>query len=211
VIVTGIVTLFDSTADSVALTVTGEPSVTGFGDADSDTVVRATPSSVIVTVTELGLPAACGTGRLAVFSATVNVSFSMSASTAVEIAAVPVVAPAVNAMSVSVPWSPGSAVPAVTVTGIVAAGPCPDRVAVTVTLVPSLTGFGDADRLTVRVASSTVIVALELVPTVYPVPAATVSVNVSSFSTTLSEQVVIAMVEEEVAAAATVTDVPGIT
>ena len=36
--VTGIVTLLASAADSRAVTVTEEPSVTGFGEADNDTV-----------------------------------------------------------------------------------------------------------------------------------------------------------------------------
>ena len=51
VIVTGIVTLLVSALDSAAVTVTLDPSVTGFGEAESETVgVAAAASRVMVTV-----------------------------------------------------------------------------------------------------------------------------------------------------------------
>ena len=142
---------------------TGEPSLTGFGLADRLTVGVV---SVIVTSTDVVLPPACPFGRLLVFSATVNVSSAASLSFVVEIVPVPVVWPAAIGIPVSVPWSPDSAVPDVTVTGIVTAGPAADRVAVTMTLVPSLTGFGEADRFTVRVLSLIVTVLVDLLPKV---------------------------------------------
>ena len=150
--VSGIVTSAVCAFESVAVTVTSAPSPTGFGDADSDT--RGLSSSVIVTSTEVVLPGATAGGRLAVFSATVNVSSSTSASWFAEIVPVPLVDPDETVIPDSVPKSPVSAVPAVSVSGIVAGAPPPPsfacfRYAVTVTLEPSFTGFGDADRFTV--------------------------------------------------------------
>ena len=46
--VSGIVTPFDSAADSRAVTVTDEPSVTGFGEADNDTVGGVVGGVVVV-------------------------------------------------------------------------------------------------------------------------------------------------------------------
>ncbi|MDE2678292.1 MAG: hypothetical protein OXI76_10330, partial [Gemmatimonadota bacterium] len=67
--------MLPSAADSVAVTVTGEPSATGFGDADRLTVGDAgggvSSPSVIVTVTLLGLPAVTWEGSV-LPSATVN-------------------------------------------------------------------------------------------------------------------------------------------
>ena len=91
--VSGIVKFVACVFESVAVTVTSAPSPTGFGAADSDTVGPATPLSSMVTVTEAVSPAVCPIGRLAVFSATVNVSSMVSASTAVVIIPVPVVSP----------------------------------------------------------------------------------------------------------------------
>ena len=83
-----------SAAVSVAVTVTDEPSVTGFGDADNDT--EGVVVSVIVTVTEVGLPDTTDDGRVP--SATVNVSSRVSASAVVDIVPVPVVEPAAIVM-----------------------------------------------------------------------------------------------------------------
>ena len=92
-----------SADDSVAVTVTDEPSVTGFGAADSDTegVDGGVVVSVIVTSTEPGLPAVTDDGRVP--SATVNVSSSRSSSAAVVIVPVPVVEPALIVMDDSDP------------------------------------------------------------------------------------------------------------
>ena len=100
--------MFDSALDSRAVTVTGEPSATGFGEADRLTVggvgvVPPPSSSEIVICTELGLPPVTDDGRLAVFSATVNVSSSSSASWFVVTVPVPVVEPELTAMLDSVP------------------------------------------------------------------------------------------------------------
>ena len=153
VTVSGIVTAFDSTDDSRAVTVTALPSSTGFGEADSRTVGvgGAVPSpSRIRTVTEDGLPARTDAGRLP--SATVNVSSSASASSLVAILPVPLVEPPAIVMPASAPKSPDSAVPAVTETGIVTAPvSADDSRAVTVTGEPSSTGFGEADSDTVGV------------------------------------------------------------
>ena len=154
VTVSGIVTAPGSTADNLAVTVTEEPSSTGFGEADSDTVgvggVVPPSSSRILTVTEDGLPARTDEGRLP--SATVNVSSSVSASSLVVIVPVPVAEPPAIVMLASAPKSPDSAVPAVTATGIVTAfDSAADNLAVTVTDEPSSTGFGEADSDTVGV------------------------------------------------------------
>ena len=91
-----------SSADSVAVTVTGEPSATGFGDADRLTVGAAgTSPSVIVTVTLFRLPAVTEAGSLS--SATVNVSSSVSVSSVVVIRPVAAVEPAVISMPASDP------------------------------------------------------------------------------------------------------------
>ena len=86
-------------------------------------------------------------------SATVNVSSSGSASRTVVTVPVPLVAPALIVMLDSVPWSPASDVPRVTVSGTVTALPnARDSVARTVTGDPSATGFGAADSDTVTAA-----------------------------------------------------------
>ena len=106
-------------------------------------------SSTMVTGTERGLPARSPEGS-GVPRATVKTSLAASSSWAVVMVPVPVVAPAVMLMLVSVPWSSGSAVPSVMVMGMVTAPLwAADRVAVTVTLEPSSTGLGEADRDTV--------------------------------------------------------------
>ena len=103
--------------------------------------------------TDDGLPATTLDGSVP--SATVNVSSTSSASWFVLIVPVPLVAPEVIAMLVSVPWSSGSAELSVIVSGIVTAlDSAPDSVAVTVTLDPSATGFGDADSRTSGTAAA---------------------------------------------------------
>jgi len=130
------------------------PSSTGFGEADRLTVGAAggvPSSSRIVTSTDDGLPAITSGGSVP--SATVNVSSSSSSSCDVVTVPVPVVCPPVTVMLASEPWSPASAVPRVNVSGIVTLrDSAEDSFAVTVTDVPSSTGFGEADRLTVDVA-----------------------------------------------------------
>ena len=135
-----------SAADSVAVTVTGEPSATGFGDADR--LTAGTSPSVIVTATVFGLPAVTVEGSV-LPSATMNVSSSVSVSSVVVIRPVPVVDPGVITMLVSEPRSSASAVRRVTLTGIATwVDRVAESVAVTVTGEPSSTGFGEADRLT---------------------------------------------------------------
>ena len=78
-----------------------------------------------------------------------NVSSRVSASWFVVIVPLPLVAPEAIAMLVSVPWSSGSAVPSVIVSGIVTMlDSARDSRAVTVTSSPSGTGLGAADRVT---------------------------------------------------------------
>ena len=78
-----------------------------------------------------------------------NVSSSVSASSLVVIAPVPVDEPARIVMDGSEPKSSASAVPAVSVSGIVtSAASVSDSRAVTVTEEPSSTGFGDAESRT---------------------------------------------------------------
>ena len=146
----GIVTLPDSVLESVAVTVTDWPSSTGFGEADRRTLGTdgAGPSaSRMVTRTDGGVPGVTSFGKLP--SATVNVSSSSSASSVVVTVPVPVRPPPLMVMLPREPKSPGSAVPAVSTSGIVTAfDSAPDSVAVTVTELPSSTGFGAADRRT---------------------------------------------------------------
>ena len=137
---------FGSASDTVAVTVTDPPSATGFGVADSVTFARPS-SSRIVTCTEDGLPATYPDGSVP--SDTVKVSSFSPASSFVAIVPVPEVWPSAMVMEVSVPMSPDSAVfgaAVETVTGMFTAleSGC-DRVAVTVTEVPSTTGFGEAE------------------------------------------------------------------
>ena len=81
-----------------------------------------------------------------------NVSSTLSASWFVVIVPLPLVAPEAIPMLASVPWSSGSAESSVIVTGIVTLpDSAADSVAVTVTVRPSTTGFGDADSRTVGV------------------------------------------------------------
>ena len=102
---------------------------------------------MILIRTDDGLPAATSDGSVP--SATVNVSSWSSGSCAVAMVPVLLVAPAAIVMLASVPWSAGSAVPSVIVSGIVTAPASAwDSLAVTVTLDPSATGFGEADRVT---------------------------------------------------------------
>ena len=113
-------------------------------------------SSRIVTSTDAGLPAVTPAGRSP--SATVNVSSSPSTSSAVQTVPVPVACPAPIVTSASEPKSPSSAVPAVSTSGMVTSSAnVSDSCAVTVTGCPSLTGFGETDRLTVGVAGGVVI------------------------------------------------------
>ena len=76
-----------SARDAVTVIVTSDPSVTGFGAAESEIQTK----SLMVTVTELGAPAVTPEGSVP--RATVNVSLSVSSSRAVVIVAVPVVDP----------------------------------------------------------------------------------------------------------------------
>ena len=100
----------------------------------------------MVISTEFGVPAVTDEGSLPVSSATVKVSSSVSGSCAVVTVPVPLLAPPAMVMDDSVPWSPDSAVPGVTVTGTATAlDRVLESVAVTVTEAPSSTGFGDAD------------------------------------------------------------------
>ena len=102
--------------------------------------------------TDDGVPAVTVFGRVP--SATVKVSSSVSASCAIVIVPVPLVAPELIVMLVSVPWSPDSAVPSVNVTGMFTAlDSGDDSVAVTVTDEPSGTGFGEAESETVGTAA----------------------------------------------------------
>ena len=155
--VSGIVTLFDNASDNRAVTVTGCPSSTGFGEADRLTLggSGAPSPSRIVTSTDAGLPAVTSPGRLP--SPTVNVSCSASASSVVEIVPVPDVRPPPTVMLASDPKSPASAVPADSDSGIVTLfDNAADSRAVTVTDCPSSTGFGAADRLTLGVGGGVV-------------------------------------------------------
>ena len=81
--------------------------MTGLGEADRLTVgvvgFGPPPSSLMVTRTELELPAVTDDGRLAVSSATVSVSSSSSASWFVVTEPVPVVEPELIVMLVSEP------------------------------------------------------------------------------------------------------------
>ena len=105
--------------------------------------------SVMVTVLETGLPAVTPNGRVAVFTATVKVSSSPSPSLVVVIVPEPLRLPPVMVMADRVPWLPSSEVPLVTVNGMVtAADRDRDRVAVTVTAVPSGTVVGDVLSVT---------------------------------------------------------------
>ena len=100
--------------------------------------------SRIVTRTEDGFPAVTGAGRSPI--ATVNVSSSVSASSAVVIVPLPLVKPALTRMPASVPWSPSSDLFRVTVKGTVkSSDSASDSRAVIVTASPSSTGFGEAD------------------------------------------------------------------
>ena len=83
--------MFGSASDSVSVTVTELPSVTGFGETDRLSVGTVTSSSVIPTVTEVVLPAVtpCGSAP----RATVKVSWSVSSSWFVVIVPVTVVRP----------------------------------------------------------------------------------------------------------------------
>ena len=145
----GIVTSSDNASDSRAVTLTDRPSSTGFGDADSLTVggSGSSSSSRIVTSTNDGSPAITSGGNTP--SDTVNVSWSVSASSTVEIVPVPVVCPPVIVIVASDPKSSDSAVPDTSSSGIVTSSDNgSDSNAVTVTDCPSSTGLGDADRLT---------------------------------------------------------------
>ncbi|MCY3594323.1 MAG: hypothetical protein OXH01_03685 [Bacteroidetes bacterium] len=201
VCMSGIVTSLDSAADSIADTVTGSPSSTGFGETDSHTAGVVPPSpSRMVTSTALGLPAVTDDGRL--LSATVNVSSSASASSVVEIVPVPLVEPALIVMEGSEPKSPASAVPAVCVSGIVTSlDSAADSVADTVTGSPSSTGFGETDSCTVGIAlpsSSRIVTSTELgLPAVTDdgrLLSATVNVSSSASASSVVEIVPVSLV-----------------
>ena len=111
------------------------------------------PSSSRISIsTELGLPAASAGTRLAVSIATVKISSSESASCAVCIVAKPPLSLRRIRISATDPWSPGSAVPSVIVSGTrisPVSVSTDDSVAVTDTGEPSRTGFGETERVTV--------------------------------------------------------------
>ena len=110
----------------------------------SPSLARSGPSSRIVISTDDGSPASTDDGS-ALPSATVNFSSSSSSSRTVDSAPVPLVRPAATVIDASEPMSPCSVVPGSIVSGIVTSDPSArDSVAVTVTLDPSATGFGDA-------------------------------------------------------------------
>ena len=149
-----------SGSEASALSRTSPPRGTVQGSQTACTVGGlfrgVTSSSRMVTSIDAGLPSATSAGRVP--SATVNVSSSASASSAVETVPVPVVCPLPMVMLASDPKSPASAVPAVSMSGIVTPLPnASDSRAVTVTGCPSSTGFGETDRLTVGVAGGVVI------------------------------------------------------
>ena len=151
--VSGIVTAPGSAAESVAVTVTLSPGRTGLrGETESSTV--GVSSSSMVTATEAGEPGATVDGRFAVSSATVNVSSSVSPSWRVAMRPVPAVAPAPMRMFASVPRSSASALPRVTVSGIVTARGSVrgERRRNRHALPPPPTGFGAAESVTVGVA-----------------------------------------------------------
>ena len=147
--------------------------------------------SLIVTSTELGA-ALTRSGRLATSSATVNVSLSVSASSAVVIVPDPVVEPAPMPMLSSAPKSPGSAVPLDNVIGMIRVEKCsvdgnPHAIeAVTVTALPSATGFGEADNDTVGLISSAIVTVCDAVTVSPPTVALASSTIVSPSSSTLS-------------------------
>ena len=80
----GTVTALVSAADSVAVTVTGDPSATGFGDADSDTAVSS--SSIVISTEDCAPTSTSIVGSRPI--ATVKVSSSGSASWLMAIVAV---------------------------------------------------------------------------------------------------------------------------
>ena len=112
-------------------------------------------TSLIVTCTEFGLPAVTDDGGREPRD-TVKVSSSPSVSWVVVIVPVPVVWPELMLIEASVPTSPDSAVfePDVeTVTGMVTLlESALDRLTVTMTGDPSVTGFGDTESETVGAA-----------------------------------------------------------
>ena len=180
-------------ASSLAVTVTGDPSSTGFGEAETQTngFSPFASSSLIVTCTESGVPAVTPDGRPDPRD-TVKVSWSAPESCIVVIVPVPVVSPAAIVMEVSDPTSSDSAAfgePVETVTGMLRALECGvDSVAVTVTGDPSSTGLGEAESETDdRTASSSwIVTCTELgVPAESgdgSVPSATVNVSWSASS-----------------------------
>ena len=105
----------------------------------------------MVSATEVVPPASTSDGRFAVFSATVNVSSSMSSSWRVAMRAVPLVCPrAIRIVVGSVPRSSASALPRVTVTGMVnARSSARESVAVTVAGCPSSTRGDGAESVNV--------------------------------------------------------------
>ena len=143
----------------------------------------------MVISTEDGLPTLTLDGRLP--SETVKVSSSSSASRVVWMVPVPVVCPPVIVMFVSVPMSPASADPTVSVTGtdtlFVRAA---DNLALTVTGCPSFTGLGEAERLTVGTGgwrSVKVSLAMRTLENL-PVPAMLVIVPCGTVAGLLSEK-----------------------
>ena len=117
-------------------------------DGVASTLNTNSSSSRIVIRTEFGVPAVTDDGSVP--SATVNVSFSVSGSWFVVIVPVPLVELAAIVMLASGPWSSGSAVSFVSVSGIVTLlDRARDSVAVTVTDEPSSTRFGEAESDTV--------------------------------------------------------------
>ena len=150
VIASGTVTLSDAASDSVAVTVIGEPSSTGFGDRLRDTsrwsvCGAGASSSVIVISTLVVVPAVTPAGRVP--KATLNCSWSPSSSCRVWICVLPLVERAAISMPLEVSESTISGDASVRTSGMVTllerAAP---SVAVTVTADPSSTGLGLTDK-----------------------------------------------------------------
>ena len=93
--------------------VAGKNTITCVCDVSSSGVVP-----VMLTVSEIGLPAVAFDDRLAVSTATVKAS-SRSVSSVVVMVLVAVALPAVTVTDASVPWSPSSQLTRVTVRGMV--------------------------------------------------------------------------------------------
>ena len=104
-----------------------------------------------MSTTEDGEPTFSVPATFKALIATVKVSSSVSSSWVVPISIAPLIAPPATRMRPAVTKSPSSAVSYDTVSGtaVPCTGAAADNVAVTLTIEPSSTGFGDADSVTV--------------------------------------------------------------